>query len=351
MAAKLKDVASLAGVSPATVSQVLNQRARNIRISDATRERVLQAAHQLNYSPNQAARALRLHKTYSAGIVSFDVNDPMASARSSHIDRHLTAHGYRTMIADAHHDGRLAMQLARHFLTSRVDGIVLLASSYRPDMAELCEMKARYDLPIVCVGRDLSQAGIQSFAVDYQTGARRAAELLLRSGYRRIAVIVGAEDYEPDSTDRLEGARQACQAYGVEIAPELIVREREGGWNPQMGYCNMKQLLTLHPLPEAVLAFDDVTAYGAIRAIFEAGRRVPDDIAVIGFDDLAVSAFYNPPLTTVRQPVEEESAAVADYLIRAMEGQVNGAPGCRMFDAQLVIRKSAPRDTALESSL
>jgi LacI family transcriptional regulator, galactose operon repressor len=343
MAAKLKDVARVAGVSPATVSQVLNQRTRSIRISDATCERVLQAARQLDYSPNQAARALRLHKTYSAGIVSFDVNDPMAAARASHIDRQLAAHGYRIMTADAHHDDRLAMQLVRHFLTSRVDGIVLLASSYRPDIVELREIRTRHSLPIACVGRDLSQAGIQSFAVDYQAGARCAAELLLQSGYRRIAVIVGSDVYEPDSSDRLEGARQACQAYGVEIAPELIVREREGGWHPQMGYCNMQQLLTLDPVPEAVLAFDDVTAYGAIRAIFEAGRRVPDDIAVIGFDDLAVSAFYNPPLTTVRQPVQEESAAVADYLIRAMEGQADESPGCRMFDAQLIVRKSAPR--------
>jgi LacI family transcriptional regulator len=343
MAIKLKDVAQRAGVSPSTVSQVLNQRTGKVRISDATRERVLQVVRDLDYSPNRVARALRMHKTYTVGIVSYDVNDPLATTRVSHIDRHLTAHGYRTMIADAQHSAAQAMQHVRYFVSARVDGIALLASSYVPDVAELVRVRQGHGVPVICIGRDLSAGGIQSFVVDYRAGAVLATEMLLRHGYRRIGIIVGAAAYEPDGTDRLEGARQACHKYGVEIGAQLAVRETQRGWNPQLGYRSMTRLLAVSPVPEAVLAFDDVTAYGAIRAVFEAGLRVPDDIAVVGFDDLSVSAFYNPPLTTVRQPVEEESAVVAQYLVAAMEGQPDRQPECRVFDPQLIIRKSAPR--------
>jgi DNA-binding LacI/PurR family transcriptional regulator len=121
----------------------------------------------------------------------------------------------------------------------------------------------------------------------------------------------------------------------------MVVRDDEGGWNPKVGYRSMQRLLRCDPLPEAVVAFDDVTAYGAIRAIYEAGMRVPDDIAVVGLDDLAVSAFFNPPLTTVRQPVEELAAALSEHLIQTIEGDIQVASTCCEFSPQVVIRESA----------
>ncbi len=298
-------------------------------------------AQELNYSPNRVARALRTAKTYTVGVVSFDVSDPMATASASQLERELAGHGYRTTVGDARHDAIHAIDHVRDFLTSGADGIALLASSYRPDANRLVEMQRQRGVPIVCMFRDLSEGGIQSFVVDYRRGARDITKHLLEVGYHRIAVIVGAEMYEPDSTDRLEGARQACTEYGIEIAPQMIVRDTEGGWTPHTGYRSMKQLLAIDPLPEAVVAFDDVTAYGAIRAIYEAGKRVPDDIAVVGFDDLAVSAFFNPALTTVRQPVGEVAAAAAEYLVKRMGGHLTEeSPDCLQFEPLLVMRAS-----------
>lgn len=344
MRVTLADVAKRAGVSPSTASRVLNQRTSGVRISDATRQRILQAAHELNYLPNPVARALRMQKTNTVGIVSFDVNDPMAIAYASSIDRHLVASGYRTIVGDARNDASTAMQHVDYFLSARVDGIVLVASSYVPDAATLVELESNYGLPIVCALRDLSGEGIQSFVANYREGTRDITRYILSIGYRRLAAIVGAEMYEPDGTDRLRGAEDACREWGVEIAPHMVVRDGEGGWNPQVGYRSMQRLLTRDPLPEAVVAFDDVTAYGAIRAIYEASMRVPDDIAVVGVDDLAVSAFFNPPLTTARQPVEDLTAAVSQHLIQAIEDGIEAPPTCREFSLQVVIRESALRD-------
>jgi DNA-binding LacI/PurR family transcriptional regulator len=340
MAAKLKDVARLASVSPSTVSLVLNQRASQIQISEATRQRVFQAAIDLNYSPNRAARALRMQKTYTIGIVSFDTNDPMANAYAAAIDRRLSPSGYRTIVTDAQHDANRAWEHIKYFLATHADGIILLASSYVPDAASLAKAQADHNIPFVCALRDLSPAGIHSVVVDYRSGAHAAARHLIEVGCRRIAVIVGSPVYNPDPIERLEGVRQACERAGIQISSELIVYENNGGWNPSVGYRSMQQLLAGRPLPDAVSAFDDVTAYGAIRAIYEAGLRVPEEIAVVGFDDLAVSAFYNPPLTTVRQPVEEISTEVCEYLLRAIENQAIQEPACKVFVPQLILRKS-----------
>jgi len=344
----LADVAKRAGVSPSTASRVLNQRTSSVRISNATRQRILQAARELNYSPNPVARALRMQRTNTVGIVSFDVNDPMAIAYASSIDRHLVASGYRTIVSDARNDAGTAMEHVDYFLSARVDGIVLLASSYRPDAATLVGLESNYEVPIVCALRDQSADGIQSFVADYREGTREITLHLLSVGYRRLAVIVGAEMYEPDGTDRLHGAKDACRDWGIDITPHMIVRDDEGGWNPKVGYRSMQRLLRCEPLPEAVIAFDDVTAYGAIRAIYEADMRVPNDIAVVGLDDLAVSAFFNPPLTTVRQPVEELATALTQYLIQAIESGIEAPVTCREFSPQVVIRESALRSHRLQ---
>jgi len=186
VATKLKDVAREAGVSPTTVSLVLNQRTSGVRISEATRQRVRGVAQELNYSPNCVARALRTAKTYTVGVVSFDVSDPMATACALQLDRELAGHGYRTTVGDARHDAIQAIDHVQDFLTSRADGIVLLASSYRPDANILVQMQRQRGVPIICMFRDLSEGGIQSFVVNYRRGARDITKHLLEIGYQRV---------------------------------------------------------------------------------------------------------------------------------------------------------------------
>jgi DNA-binding LacI/PurR family transcriptional regulator len=267
----------------------------------------------------------------------------MAATYASTIDRCVKAFGYRTMVSDACHNAVRALEHVQYFLSARMDGVVLLASSYVPDTARLVKLQAEHTVPIVSALRDLSRGGITSFVADYRAGAREVTRHLLSAGYCRLAVIVGPEMYDPDGLERLRGAQEACAEWEVTIPPHMIVRDSEGGWNPRVGYRSMQRLLARDPLPEAVVAFDDVTAYGAIRAIYEAGMRVPDNIAVVGFDDLAVSAFYNPALTTVKQPVDKLADAVSEYLVRAIDGSLEGLPVRHTFAPEVVIRASALR--------
>jgi len=338
MVVLLKDIAEFAGVSSATASQVLNNRPNNIRVSDTTRKKIFQAAKKLNYRPNISARGLRMHKTHTVGIVSYDTNDLLAIAVSSQIDRMFFSKGYRTIVGDAQHDSQRASQHIDDFVATRVDGILLLASSYKPDPEMLSNLRES-KLPVVCVGRDLSGAGVQSYMTDNRLGTKLLTAHLISLGYRKIAVIVGAEGYEPDSTARLAGVEDACRQSGMELDPNLIIRETKAGWDPKMGYHTMQKLLA-RGRPDAVVAFDDCTAYGAIRAISQAGLRVPADIAVAGFDDLPVSAFYNPPLTTVRQPIQQLVSGAVGFLYRWMEGTAPARAECNSIVPELIVRSS-----------
>ena len=339
MPVKLKDIAREVGVSIGTASLVLNSRKSKVPISQATRQRVLEAAERLGYKPNWAARGLRMKRTHTVGIVSYDNDDPLAISISSRLDQLLLDRGYRTVVGDAKHSAERAKLHMEDFAASGADALVLLASSYTLDKRSLSPFTDE-DRPIVCIGRDMSASGIYSLMVDNKAGARLAALHLLQLGYRRIGIIVGAEMYTPENELRLAGALEACEESGVEVPRDFVVRETDGGWNPQAGYQSMHRLLELRDRPEAIIAFDDCTAFGAIRAVFEAGLQVPGDIAVVGFDDLMVSAFYNPPLTTVRQPVDGMAERAVGYLYAVLEGEGGPEPRLEKLTPELVVRSS-----------
>ncbi len=339
MAITLKDVAQKAGVAPSTVSLVLNAGKSNVPISEKTRARVSQAAKELGYRPNPAARGLRLNRTHTVGVVSYDINDPMAIVITSKLDLLLADSGYRTVVGDAMHNDKRAGRHIKEFAATKVDGMVLLSSSWAIDKKALTEAVGT-NFPIVSIGKDLSDKGIQSFRVDNWLGARMAVEHLLSLGRQSIGIIAGTEMYAPDSELRLAGAKEALELAGVDLPAGRFVREVEGGWNPNAGYRSMKRLMDSADKLDAVFAFDDCAAFGAIRAIYEAGRSVPDDIAVIGFDDLMVSEFYNPPLTTIRQPVTEMTQKAAEYLLSRIEGGSKDNPQLEVFVPELVVRSS-----------
>lgn len=339
MAVKLKDVAERAGVSLATASQVMNNRKTTIRVSDATRAKIQQAAKELCYRPNPTARNLRLQRTNTIGLVSYDAKDPLAVSIASSLDHLLSSRDYRMVIGDAQHDQRRAVGHLTDFIDSKMDGVILLASSFNFSQ-ETMESVFRDENRMVCVGGDMTEFGVRSYMVDSVQGGRMAAKHLLVEGYRRIAIIAGPEVYAPDSRDRLEGALEALSEGGIDLPPDRIVRERQVGWDPNVGYQSMEMLLKGSSVPDAVIAFDDCTAYGAIRAACAHGMRVPDDVAVIGFDDLLISAFYNPPLTTLKQPIDELSSAAVDCLLTLIEKKTVPETRLTKLKPSLIVRES-----------
>ncbi len=335
----LKEVAKLAGVSVATASWVLNKKRTTIPISERTRRRVLEAARKLNYHPDISARGLRMRKTHTVGIITYDSEDPLASAISARLGESLFNEGYRTVVGDVKHSSENASRFISDFISMRVDGIVLLAGSYKVSEAEVERIRDA-KIPAVCIGKDFSQFGIQSYTVDNRKGTADLTEYLVSLGYREFAVIVGADVYEPDNVERFEGVKIVCHRYGIGLRDEFVVKESEVGWDPAIGYATMKQILKAGK-PEVVVCFDDCTAFGAIRAISESGLSVPEDVGVVGFDDLPISAFYNPPLTTVRQPIEKIVSISIDYLYRLMDDyHIDENVKCERIEPEIVVRSS-----------
>jgi len=232
------------------------------------------------------------------------------------------------------------MDQIKYFVNAKSDGLILLACSYSLDKTILEEIQKESKIKIISVLRDLSLNNIQSFAVDYRTGAREATEHLMDIGREKIAVILGPDIYKPDNHDRFDGVIETLTEYNIQLDTRYIVKEIKGGWSPHVGFHNMNKLLALDPIPNALISFDDVTAFGAIRAIYDKGFRVPEDIAVIGFDDLLVSEYYNPPLTTVSYPIDQMALAAVSHLTQDIKNEIKSTPNCVYFNPKLIIRKS-----------
>ena len=335
----MTDVAKYVKVSQPTVSYVLTGRWKERGISLATYKRVVKAVQVLNYRPNIHARSLRMGKTSTVGVISYDTGDPLAIALGSSLDFHFSKQNYRTVVSDAKHSPEKAEKHVNEFMADRVDGLVLIAPSYRPLPSTLKKVVAA-KLPVVSIGRDLSAVNIHSVMIDNMGGAKLATAHLLELGYRRIGFILGPAMYGVDGQQRWMGAQKVCRQFGLDIDPSLVVQEQDGGWNPAVGYHSMKKMLQQADAPQAVVTFDDCAAFGAIRALREADLHVPEDVAVVGFDDLMVSEFYNPPLTTVRQPVEVMARKASDYLYDCMQGRKAIRVDCDVVAGELIVRES-----------
>ena len=329
----LEQVAALAGVSRATVSRVVNG---STRVRPEARAQVERAVAKLGYVPNRAARSLVTRRADSVALV---VSEPEARFFSepffAGIVRGVSAALAETdvqlllLIAqDLPHRGRLE----RYVLGGHVDG-VLLASLHGDD--PLPGVLERAGVPAVLVGRPAGSAPASYVDADNRGGARKAVSHLARRGRRRIATISGPLDMGV-GVDRLDGYRDGLRAAGLAEAGELA----EGGdFSEQSGADAMARLLGRVPEVDAVFAASDLMAAGALRVLRTAGRRVPDDVAVVGFEDSAIAGYAQPPLTTVRQPIEEMGRQATRLLLARAAG---GATGMRLIlDVELVVRASA----------
>ncbi|MFI7217600.1 LacI family DNA-binding transcriptional regulator [Micromonospora maritima] len=327
----LEAVARRAGVSRATVSRVVNG---STTVAESIQQAVRRAVEELGYVPNLAARSLVTQRTDSIALVM-----PEAATRVFSDDQVFPGiiRGAAQELEAA--DKQLVLMLAgspaghervERYTTGRhVDG-VLFASLHGED--PLPGRLARLGIPVVCGGRPLDGGDVPYVDVDHTGGVATAVEHLIATGRRRVATIAGPQDMVA-GIERLIGYRTTVTAAGL---PELVAF---GDFTRESGTAAMRELLAADPELDAVFAASDLMAHAAMRALREAGRRVPDDVAVIGFDDIETAAYTEPPLTTVRQPIVELGRSMTRQLLRIAAGEE--VEQALVLPTELVVRESA----------
>jgi len=331
-----RDIANLAGVSRTTVSFVLND-VPGMRIPEETRQRVLEAARQLNYHADEVARSMASGRRNVLGFVvrqSADqaFADLFLPRVLNGVTKAASDQGFRTIFEPVSPDnaGNSYSQLIRK---RQVDGIIL--SGPRSDDQELLKIHAE-GAPIVLMGQ-LPDAGIPFIDVDNVGGAALATQHLIRLGHQRIGLITNAPLAYTASADRLTGYRQALEAAGIAFDEALV---RYGDRTPHSGDDAMRDLLERRDRPTAVFIASDTVALGALQAVRRNGISVPQDLAVVGFDDIPLAEYVVPPLTTVRLPAYGLGWGAADMLIRMLEGSEPIQHQSVLLETELVIRES-----------
>jgi len=345
----LKMLAEHLQLSQTTISLVLNNSPSAKSIPPETRKRVLDAAEKLNYRPNYFARSLRQSRSLSVGVLAPDLSEGYFTRVMSGVVEELTQAKY--FYFTACHDWRqeLMEEYPRMLVERAVDGFLLLNTP-----AEI-----EVPVPVVAISAHGSESNVTHIVLDHLKAAELALSHLHELGHRRIAFMRGPKEI-PDSEFRWEGIVQAAQALGLQLNSSLITRidsgdgngaeSKSGSWSgktghhpmsPEIGYVPMKHLLDSTRDFTAVFCFNDIAAIGAIRALSEAGLRVPEDVSVVGFDDIQSAAFCTPSLTTVRQPLNEMGKRGARILLeRIANPDKTELANEVVMEPELVVRES-----------
>ena len=346
-AVTIRDIARHSGFSPSTVSIVLNHAPLARYIAAQTKERIAKTARRLGYTPNQLARSLRSRRNHSVGVMVFDLTDPFCTPILRGIESSLYQASYVPLFADAHNERSRFERSLEMLLERRIEGLVVVANWLLVDINLLADLEKRR-LPTAIIGRDLKPNSVSSVMVDNEAGARLAVEHLHTLGHRQIAFIRGPNALA-DSGLRWKGIRAFARAAKLRIDSKLVV-DLPGSFEPnpgfEAGFKLTEDLLRRKRPFSALLAFDDMTALGAIRALVKAGIKVPEQCSVIGFDDVAPAALSVPALTTVRQPMEMMGATavtiVSDAINAAQENREFAAVH-RRLPPELVVRESTAK--------
>jgi len=328
--ATMKDVARRAGVSPSTVSHVIN---KNRFVSEAIADKVNAAVEQLNYAPSALARSLKLNQTRTLGMLLTASSNPFYSEVVRGVERSCYERGYSLILCNTDGDAERMNRSLETLLQKRVDGLLLMCTeNHRPSKDAI----SRYpSLPIVMMDWapfDGANDVIQDNAL---LGGEMATEYLIRQGYHKIACITGPLD-KTTAQERLNGYRQAMNNAGLEILPGYEV---SGDFEFEGGVPAMEKLLALPEPPHAVFASNDAMAVGAYQALYHRGLRVPDDVAVIGYDDIQLAQYMMPPLTTIHQPKDSLGELAVDALLHRLQDP-EAEPQILVLTPELVVRQS-----------
>lgn len=340
----LLDVARASGFAVSTVSIVLNEAPLSRYVAAETREQIRSAARELGYHPDAFARSLRRMRSNTVGIIVSDLSDPFCTPILRGIENGLQETGYLPVLMDARNQGSLFERYLELLLQQRAEGLVVVASWMFSPLKVLPDI-GKNQVPILVVGRDLVNWNVGSILIDNDAGGYLAMQHLYDTGHRRIAVLRGPEEIF-DSGPRWAGVQRFAAENGNRL-DEGCVRELPALVDPASGFENGVQLtrdLIQSGRPfTGLLAFDDLTALGAMRALRDAGRRVPEDCSVIGFDDISFAAISNPALTTIRQPMQEMGVIAAREVMQAIQIRERGEKPpahLHLMPPTLVVRES-----------
>jgi len=281
-------------------------------VTEETRQRVLEAIEALNYQPNVLGRYLRRMETETVLVVVPDITNPFFSKVLRGIEAVALKHGYQVLLGDTQNDARLEEQYLNVLPQRQVDGMIFLTARIRKELME--EMARQF--PIVLACEYLEGTDIPTVSIDNISSARKATEHLIRLGHCRIAHLSGPMNIIL-SRDRLRGYQQALAQHELEADAALV---QEGDFTYESGYHLTLKLLALEKPPTAIFAANDEMAIGAIKAVRHRGGRVPDDVAVVGFDDIQMASIFEPSLTTIAQPMFEIGQKAMELLLALIEG-------------------------------
>lgn len=337
MAVRLKDIANELGLSVVTVSKVLRD---HPDIGADTRKRVLNRMRELNYQPNLAARSLVTGRTWTLGLVVPALVHPFFADIAQAISSETSSRGYSLFIASSDDDPELEVREIKQLLARRVDVIIVASAQWSIDCFRLIE---EHKIPYILIDRKFQGLDANFVGVDDEAVGVMATSHLIEEGCRRIAHIRGPE--VSTATGRLEGYRRALAVYNMTPLPGHIVSLGASGDHrgEKGGYQAAKRLLAADPRPDGIFCFNDPSALGAMRAILEAGVRIPEDIAVVGCGNLSYSDFLRVPLSSVDQSSESIGKRTAELALKIARKKAPIRPKTELIAPRLVVRSSSLR--------
>ncbi len=326
----LKELAERLDLSPATVSLVINHSPVADSIPQETKDRIFTAAKKYKYRPNFFARSLRAQHSFTIGVIVPEVSDGYSASVMSGIEDHLLQAGYFYFVASHRHRTDLIDEYPRLFLERSVDGLIALDTPWTLSLS----------VPVVTVSGHNQLKGVTNIVLDHVRAAEVALKHLFQLGHRNIAFIKGQE-FSSDTQVRWANIEKTARRLGLRISAALTAQLEGDSPSPDLGYEATRKLLASHKPFTALFAFNDISAMGAIRALRNAKLRVPEDVSVVGFDDIQGAAYQNPALTTVRQPLREMGRIAAETLLRRIRRSGPDSRGGEIVvEPKLIIRET-----------
>jgi DNA-binding LacI/PurR family transcriptional regulator len=324
----LKTLGEYLNLSPATISLVLNNAPGVRSIPQETRDRVMDAAAKFDYRPSFYARSLRKRQSFSIGVLVPELSDSYATQVMAGVEEFLMEEGYFYLTASHRRKPDLIQEYPRLLMDRSVEGFIFIDTV----------LEEAFSLPTVVVAGHKKIEGVTNVVLDQKRAAELALRHLYQLGHRKIAFMRGGS-HSSDADDRWTCLMAVAKDLKIEVTPERCVTLELRVSTPELGFAPMNELIARGGDFTAVLAYNDIAAIGAIRALMNHGLRVPEDISVVGFDDIQGAAFHNPSLTTIRQPLNQMGAVAARILLQRIRGQAT-FPDIVPIHPELVIRES-----------
>lgn len=328
----LSTIAHRTGFSISTISRVLSGKAEQYRICDSTVKAIKEEARKCHYSPDVVARSLRTRRTYTIGLLVPEIQNPFFANISSIVIQRAKEKGYNIIVADSMEKEENEIQAIRDFISRKVDGIIIVPVGQNPSYLE----EINKFTPIILIDRYYNNTDLQYVGSDNFAGAYMATEHLVSKGYRNIMVIQGV-NVSTTNQERVRGHLAALKKFGT--AQTKIDGE---SFSIENGYKVAKQAIESDPAPDAIFAFSNTIMLGALKAIKEAGKNIPQDIALISFDNNNYLDYLDPPVTRIAQPIEKIGQIATDRLIKRISGKSSASEEelCHRITPYLIVGKS-----------